>query len=300
MSLFERALANVVSQATGDYASIAQNDPVVISGEDGTTRGDYLDLLQEAQRKERKKLWDQVYRLEEEQKQRVFSSNNDENPMNKVETDASRKKLATLMYQYSDLEREVAAERGRFGEECENRPEDTILEIEFREQLDQQIQQYNQAIDFLKEDLRNVKETLKLEKKALSECTELYTALKAKEKEIIEENNLAREVNPDQLRESQAILENMFKNDQDDLIDFLDEYYPPHPVDESTGILDAESDLKNILEDLMNKALGTPEDPYIELVPGTYWTPYIQTLVKANILKFHPEDSKMVRLEDFR
>lgn len=50
----------------------------------------------------------------------------------------------------------------------------------------------------------------------------------------------------------------------------------------------------------MNRAFSNPDNPYIELVPGTYWTPYIQALSNAGILKYHPEDSSQVRLEDFR
>lgn len=50
----------------------------------------------------------------------------------------------------------------------------------------------------------------------------------------------------------------------------------------------------------MNQAFSTPENPYIKLVPGTYWTPYIQTLANAGILRYHSKDSTLVRLEDFR
>lgn len=38
----------------------------------------------------------------------------------------------------------------------------------------------------------------------------------------------------------------------------------------------------------------------MELEPGTYWTPYIETLIKAGIAKRHPEEPRKLRLVDFR
>jgi centromere protein K len=49
----------------------------------------------------------------------------------------------------------------------------------------------------------------------------------------------------------------------------------------------------------MNHAYASLDDPYIELEPGTYYSPYIQTLLKGGIIKYHPEDSRRVRLNDF-
>lgn len=58
-------------------------------------------------------------------------------------------------------------------------------------------------------------------------------------------------------------------------------------------------ELKFILEDLMNLAVINPSDPYLRLEKGTYWTPYIETIVKAGIAVRHPEDSFRIRLVDF-
>lgn len=63
----------------------------------------------------------------------------------------------------------------------------------------------------------------------LAECQEVYDALKAKEKELAEEANV--QTYPNQLLEEQAMLESLYKQDKDDLVDFLDEHFPAHPVD---------------------------------------------------------------------
>lgn len=69
------------------------------------------------------------------------------------------------------------------------------------------------------------------EKKVLTECLDVYDALEAKLRELAERSNV--QTYPNQLREEQAMLESAFKQDSEDLANFLDEYYPPHPVDVS-------------------------------------------------------------------
>jgi hypothetical protein len=54
----------------------------------------------------------------------------------------------------------------------------------------------------------------------------------------------------------------------------------------------------DIIEDLMN-TISTDADPYMNLVPGTYWPPHIQTLVRARIAQYHPDDPLKIRLCDY-
>ncbi|KAI9480766.1 MAG: hypothetical protein EXX96DRAFT_617739 [Benjaminiella poitrasii] len=290
MSLFEKALANVIAQATNEYEVIAKNDPKVNSSEDGSLRGEFLDLILRSQQTERKQLWDKLYELESkrnQQEKKLFNAIAE--PTNK------HKQLKALIYEQRDLSNLITEEANKI-EELEQ-SDDSILEIEFREQLDTEIEQYKTANRFLESQLDEVDETLKSEKKVLNECYEIYDALKAKKRELLEESHV--QAYPDRLREEQMMLESLYKQDTNDLIDFIDEYYPPHPVD-NAGELGDECDLKTMLEQLMNQAIITPDSPYIKLRPGEYWTPYIQTLMKADILKYHPEDSTLVRLQDFK
>jgi hypothetical protein len=67
------------------------------------------------------------------------------------------------------------------------------------------------------------------EKRVLTECLDVYEALEAKKRELAEVVNI--QSYSDQLKEEQAMLESVYKQDKEDLVDFMDEYFPPHPVD---------------------------------------------------------------------
>jgi hypothetical protein len=69
----------------------------------------------------------------------------------------------------------------------------------------------------------------------LAESIDVYNTLKIKEREAAEENNA---VSSSDLRYEQMALEAVYKKDTGDLIDFLDTYFPPHPVDVSFFIVD--------------------------------------------------------------
>jgi hypothetical protein len=63
MSLFEKSLLGIIAKATKDYETVAKSDPIVKSTEDGTVRGDMLDVILAEQRNERKELWDKLYQV---------------------------------------------------------------------------------------------------------------------------------------------------------------------------------------------------------------------------------------------
>lgn len=70
-------------------------------------------------------------------------------------TNANEKKLMTLIYESKELEKEVRKQDSNL----QNIPnvDDNILEIQFREQLDREIEQYDQTIQFLKAESEKVK-----------------------------------------------------------------------------------------------------------------------------------------------
>jgi hypothetical protein len=49
----------------------------------------------------------------------------------------------------------------------------------------------------------------------------------------------------------------------------------------------------------MNASYNTP-GAYLRLEEGTYWPPYIETLIKAKIVVRHPNDATKLKLEDYR
>ncbi|ORE11957.1 hypothetical protein BCV72DRAFT_246686 [Rhizopus microsporus var. microsporus] len=286
---FVNQLETLISKATDEYDKIAKSEPKVKSSEDGTSRGDILDEIIKQQQAEKKKLWNKLYKLEKTRVNRkrhvVFQGQ---------PSDANEKKLMTLIYESKELEKEVRKQDSNL----QNIPnvDDNILEIQFRDQLDREIEQYDQAIQFLKAESEKVKINLAEEKKALVECQEVYKSLKARRETLMETNP---EVIESKMQEHMTLVQSLLKKDTRDLVQFLDEFYPPHPIDENNPLGD-DCNLKKILEQLMNLSYTNPDDPYVTLVPGTYWKPYIETLAKAGIIRYHPEDANQVCLEDFK
>ena len=50
----------------------------------------------------------------------------------------------------------------------------------------------------------------------------------------------------------------------------------------------------------MNLAVLKQHDPYLQLISGTYWSPYIEILIKARIAVRDPQNPSRIRLVDFR
>jgi len=83
------------------------------------------------------------------------------------------------------------------------------------------------------------------------------------------------------------------------MVSFLDKYYPL-PTEEQIKELEKKKprtstsrnvkllSLQKILEQLMNKCLESPEDPYINNSSPDYWPPYIELLLRNSIALRHP------------
>ncbi|XP_041353600.1 centromere protein K-like [Gigantopelta aegis] len=56
--------------------------------------------------------------------------------------------------------------------------------------------------------------------------------------------------------------------------------------------------LKTILEELMNKCIDEPHDPYITLTDW-YWSPYIELLTRCQIVLHHPDHDNKIKLVPF-
>ncbi|XP_070599385.1 centromere protein K isoform X1 [Erythrolamprus reginae] len=88
--------------------------------------------------------------------------------------------------------------------------------------------------------------------------------------------------------------------------DFLDKHFP---LPENSGTAkkkkhsSEEEDvqlmsLHEILENLINNLINIPHDPYIT-ISESFWSPYIELLLRYGIALRHPEDPKKIRLENF-
>jgi effector-binding domain-containing protein len=70
-----------------------------------------------------------------------------------------RKYLSALMYEYRDLSNQYDQQVNKV--DIVEQPNDTILEIEFREQLDKEIEQYKATIGYIKEQLQQTTMSLR-------------------------------------------------------------------------------------------------------------------------------------------
>ncbi|KAI8359139.1 hypothetical protein BD560DRAFT_405426 [Blakeslea trispora] len=289
----ESAIKEVIANAAKSYIETATTDPVVSSEEDGSSRGDFLDQVIKEQKTENKLLWDKLYELEQKRRQngrhKVFSSNPEY-------ATPSRKMLSALMYEHRDLSTQITAEMSKG--DLMTKPSDVILEMMHRERLEKEIKEYTTAIEFVREQLNDATLTLKEEQTILAETELLFTGLRKEKQRLAHE--IRFKLTKEHLRQERIRLEEMIKRDQNDFIDFLDEFYPPRFSNTSNPTKSMKCDLKAIIEELMNKAVNSPDNAYITLEPDAYWMPYIQTLIQAQIAHYHPQDAKRVRLYDFK
>lgn len=58
------------------------------------------------------------------------------------------------------------------------------------------------------------------------------------------------------------------------------------------------SSLKSILEDLVNKCMEDPNDPYID-IDDSIWPPYVELLLRCQIVTRHPENNAKLKLIPF-
>ncbi|XP_005997501.1 centromere protein K [Latimeria chalumnae] len=155
---------------------------------------------------------------------------------------------------------------------------------------------------------KKIREDLEREQKWLAEQQELVKALA--------ERHQALKTDVVQLSEKRALQElggkiQKIKVYQEELLialgTFLEDHYPlpkqwgnaskkkKTQVDEPCLYLIT---LHEILENLINKLMISPHDPYIT-IDDSYWPPYIEFLLRYGIALRHPEDPHRIRLEAF-
>ncbi|GAA5807451.1 hypothetical protein MFLAVUS_000812 [Mucor flavus] len=287
---FEFDIKALIAKATEEYEVIATNVPVKPSKEDGTTRSFELDFILSEQKAERKQLWDKLYELEEKRIEKGKNKAIGE----PIPTD--RKELLKLITLDKQIVEKVECEMSKLN--IHNTLDDTLLELKYRERQGAQVKQLEKAIKSLEQQVEQVKAAILREKRAVAECDEIKVNLLVSEQALKTEVD-AKETSSDRLRAELVLLQKKYEVDIKEMSDFLDEHYPAHVVD-GAGPLGDECDLKILLEQLLNEAYRHPENPYLPLRRGEYWSPYIETLVKGGIASYHPEDANLIRLENFR
>ncbi|ORZ16546.1 centromere protein Cenp-K [Absidia repens] len=286
-------LRSLMQQAAKDFDTSASKDPSVVSEEDGTLRSLDLDEALANQKVKRELLWNELHQIEENQRalraNHVFGG----------AAASDRKRLLMLLYE----EQELSREREKQEKDIPTVPvadDKTIPDLQFKERLQRSVEEMTQLISFLKEQLTDAKAAHQRELEITDESQQVQEAITGKITEL-ERDGIRSTVirNRDKLVKARQ----QYQFIMDNLMDFLDDYYPPHLVDRADLTDDGPQNLcqmKFILEDLMNRAVLDPSNPYIELQDGAYWSPYIETLVKGNIAERHPGNSRRLKLVDFR
>ncbi|TWW58633.1 centromere protein K [Takifugu rubripes] len=153
-----------------------------------------------------------------------------------------------------------------------------------------------------------LRETKVCEEKWLEDKTQvLSAAMNHVERLKMEKEKLSEQ---SVLKDTKMKIEKM-KAYEESLMDCLGdilEKHIPHPQNGASGYkktknasTEPEEDLISlgeILEQLMNKVLETPHDPYVT-IDNTFWPPYVEMLLRYGIAVRHQENNFKIRLETF-
>ncbi|XP_046550843.1 centromere protein K-like [Haliotis rubra] len=94
------------------------------------------------------------------------------------------------------------------------------------------------------------------------------------------------------------------------LVHFVNEHFPLPSVEEVKAgkkklrSSDKKISMENlvpfkvVLQELMNKCIDEPHDPYV-IITNRFWPPYIELLLRCQIVLRHPEDDQRIKLVPF-
>lgn len=92
-----------------------------------------------------------------------------------------------------------------------------------------------------------------------------------------------------------------------ELLTFVERHFPVEGARASAGgreIVRAarggpKQALKDLVLQLLNRAVHQPDDPFVRLQEGLEWPPYVELLLRAGVAEKHPADSSRLRLVPF-
>ncbi|KAI9261531.1 centromere protein Cenp-K [Phascolomyces articulosus] len=291
----EEQLRKIIAQAAHDFDQVIAQDRKIASSEDGTVRGDHLDQVLADQKNEREELWAKLHELEDAYTTQGLRR------LYLAKEDKQTKHLATLKAEKEGLIKEVNQQM-KESRIVPRQHNETINELQFKEKLSTTVEQLGEALKSVDQELSDTSDALDRERIVLTECQKITNALQQRLDEVQQPEAMQQATL--EAHEKLNQLKAKHKAVMDELVEFLNEFYPPHPVDIIPGVNDTEAEVDTcelifILEDLMNLTVLKPHDPYLKLEKGTYWSPYIETIIKAGVAVRDPKDSYKIRLVDF-
>ncbi|KAJ1928392.1 hypothetical protein IWQ60_002114 [Tieghemiomyces parasiticus] len=171
--------------------------------------------------------------------------------------------------------------------------------------------QLQAAVAHATTELTNDRRTLAAETALLRETRTIHTSLSETLRQL-EITDPATRVQSavDAKRTELGDLRKLTSQSMGRLLKFLEAYYPSvgapnaSPVQKRARLLDAPPpptsfSLKDMIEDLMNLSVSDDHGPYYRLEEGHYHGPYVQLLLDAGVVTYHPKDATRIRLVDF-
>lgn len=168
--------------------------------------------------------------------------------------------------------------------------------------MEHEIEGLEEAIAVMKERQGKVAEEADEEERLLRENIQINESLHSKlaateqqekpakrEGDAIDEKAEKEVRRHDELEEKNARLKTCF-------LSFMSKYYPrPTQTSEETG--EEMKSLREIVQTLMNKAVGS-DDRFMKVTDDSIWPPFVELLIRSGIAEKHPTDSSLIRLSD--
>ena len=267
------------------------------SSDDKTTSStDIGEDPREMLRKEMMEECEQIWRDIQDTHHRLASHKEDDPP---VGIDNSNARLKILQYKQKKLQAQI--------EYIKNRdPEVVSKDLQFVEarllsDMKKNTAQLQQTLKILKEQRAEIAGDIAWKRKLLEEQKAIQKSLEEKlqaldlQENDEQENSVLAEL---EAKKKEANQYHMTVMNQ--LGKFLATHFPT-PNDDSEEGLGQERrywSLQRIIEALMNRLFESPHDPYIKILP-VHWPPYIELLLRSNIILRHPENCDLIKLVAF-
>ncbi|XP_053156790.1 centromere protein K [Hemicordylus capensis] len=213
-------------------------------------------------------------------------------------------KVSLLMKRMKALAAESSQWQTRMPEIITTNPD--VLEALGREQLQRLGHDLAMMQSTVHSKNKKLKQDLTREQQWLEEQQQLIDCLNQTEEEISNQVVHFSEKRAFQELKSKMLKIKAYKEEiLNALGEFLEEHFPL-PDDRSTKKKRGSSEkpavqiitLHEILESLIHKLINTSHDPYIT-ISDSFWSPYIELLLRYGIALRHPEDPNRIRLENF-
>ncbi|XP_046839643.1 centromere protein K-like [Xenia sp. Carnegie-2017] len=177
-----------------------------------------------------------------------------------------------------------------------------FVETCLEEKMKRNVQQLEQVLGVVKEQRVEVAGDLEREKQLLDQQRSINKVLEEKlhMSETVNDEGSHNTVSVSDLQSKKKKASEYYSVIMSHLQKFLAHHFPPpdKEITERNENGRKFCSLQHLIETLMNKLFESPHDCYIKILPS-YWPPYIQLLLRSNIILRHSENCDLIRLVSF-